>query len=274
MESIEHPLGAEHLAGCVALSRSAHWNQNEADWRLMLEVGYGWGVSLADGGLIASTLVLPYGGEFAWISMVLVHPQHRRRGHASRLLRTAIADLEARSLTPILDATPAGRAVYSREGFGDRWGFRRFFRAQKRPGPLPERRARALRDSDWPWILELDREAFGASREPVLRDLQRRLPQAALVLDGVGFVFGRDGREAAQLGPLVCRHADGAGALLSQALAALDAALYIDVVRPEALGLEKSGFEFQRPFTRMVRAERPVPGKRALTFLVAGPELG
>src|SRR5947199_394367 len=74
--STEHPLGAEHVAGCLELSKAANWNQNEADWRLMLAIGYGWGISLADGTLIASTLVLPY-GAFAWISMVLVLPEHR-----------------------------------------------------------------------------------------------------------------------------------------------------------------------------------------------------
>ena len=39
MASTEHPLGPEHIAGCFALSRSANWNQNEADWRVMLEIG-------------------------------------------------------------------------------------------------------------------------------------------------------------------------------------------------------------------------------------------
>ena len=59
MESTEHPLAPQHLGGCLALSKSANWNQNEADWRLMLQTGRGWGLSLADGTLVASTLVLP-----------------------------------------------------------------------------------------------------------------------------------------------------------------------------------------------------------------------
>ena len=106
------PLGPGDLAGCLALSRSSNWNQNAADWRLMLDIGHGWGITAPDGTLVASTLVLPYGADFAWISMVLVLPQHRRQGHASRLLRAAIGELRERGLTPVLDATPAGRAVY------------------------------------------------------------------------------------------------------------------------------------------------------------------
>ena len=275
MESTEHPLGAQHLAGCMALSAAAAWNQNEPDWLLMLEIGHGWGISLADGTLAASTLVLPYRG-FAWVSMVLVHPAHRRKGYATQLLRTAISDLESLDLTPILDATPAGQTVYRQEGFSDRWTFKRFFLHSGPTRRDVEGTVRQLEPSDWDDILDLDREAFGASRERLLRALHRRLPQAALVVEGQGFVFGRDGREARQIGPLVARDVAAARALLAHALAAVEPPLYIDLAGHAPLQplLEARGFAFQRPFTRMVRGAVPAPGKRELTFLVAGPELG
>lgn len=275
-----HELRARHVAGCLALSKSAHWNQNEADWRLMLDMGRGWGIVLADGTLAASTLVLPY-GDFAWISMVLVLPGQRRKGHATRLLRTALDDLADRGLTPILDATPAGRAVYVQEGFQDTWGFWRF--ELRRVVSLPGQRegVRPLQDADWPRVLELDARAFGASRERLLRALAARLPQAALVCDrgaGLqGFLLGRDGREACQLGPLVARDAGTARALLAVALVAVRAPLYLDLVdREPGLGawLESLGFAFQRPFTRMVHGAGAAPGKAGLVYCPAGPELG
>jgi GNAT superfamily N-acetyltransferase len=104
----EHPLGPQDLPGCLELSIAAHWNQNAADWRLMLEIGRGYGLSLADGTLAASTVTLPYGAAFAWVSMVLVAPEHRRRGYATRLLRRALEDLSAERRAAVLDATPAG----------------------------------------------------------------------------------------------------------------------------------------------------------------------
>lgn len=277
MESTEHRLGAEHLAGCLALSKSASWNQNEADWRLMLSIGHGWGISLADGTLAASTLVLPYGGRFAWVSMVLVLPEQRRQGYASRLLRVAIEDLQKRGLVPILDATPAGREVYQHEGFQDRWTFSRL--ATKSISPPPTGNAvRALRDDDWLWILELDRTAFGASREALLRALARRLPEAALVSEEKkGFVLGRDGREARQIGPVVALDEHTAMVLLSHALRAVEPPAYVDVVGHAPVlreWLESRGFWFQRPFTRMVRGPEPVPGNERLVYCVAGPELG
>jgi GNAT superfamily N-acetyltransferase len=274
MESIEHALGEADLPGCLSLSKAANWNQNEADWRLMLEVGRGWGISV-ESTLAASTLVLPYGGDFAWVSMVLVLPEHRRKGFASRLLRTAMADLEQRHLTPVLDATPAGRTVYTQEGFSDRWRFKRFYLKERKTARV-DGKARPVRDADWKMMLELDREAFGASREKVLRDLHRRLPQSALIVDGKGFVLGRDGREARQIGPLVATDADAARALLAHALAVVEPPLYVDLTDHAGFEglMDELGFRVQRPFTRMVRGSRSAPGKQALNYLVAGPELG
>jgi GNAT superfamily N-acetyltransferase len=268
--STEHPLGAAHLGGCLALSRAANWNQNEADWRLMLELGHGWGFSL-QGELIASTLVLPF-GTFAWISMVLVLSSHRRKGYATRLLRVALEDLTKRGLTPVLDATPEGREVYRLEGFRDTWGFKRYVLEKGVRTVFPEKGSDPVLDG----ILELDRVAFGASRERVLRDLARRLPQAAFVSDK-GYVLGREGREAIQLGPLVARDEDTAIALLSQALRVVAPPLYVDAVdhAPRLQRwLEQRGFTVQRPFTRMAHRAERAPGNEKLVYLVAGPELG
>ena len=283
MGSSEHALGEAQLAGCLALSQAAHWNQNAVDWRLMLDIGRGWGITLEDGTLAASTVVLPYGG-FAWISMVLVLPQHRRRGYASQLLRRALAELKDLALTPILDATPAGREVYVQAGFRDTWGFRRLQLLAAGAAPEPPAGVRPLRASDWEALLALDATAFGAGRERLLRALAARLPQAALVAEDngalAGFLLGRDGREASQLGPLVARSSDAARALLAAALAAVRAPLILDVVDREpgiTAWLGSLGFAFQRPFTRMVKTVRAAaasPGEAGLVFCPAGPELG
>ena len=275
--STEHPLGPEHLGGCLALSRAANWNQNEADWRLMLTFGHGWGITVA-GTLAASTLVLPF-ERFAWISMVLVLPEHRRKGYATRLLRVAIPDLEKRGLTPVLDATPAGREVYRLEGFRDTWGFKRYAFREKGSGTFFRVATRSLRKKGpdpFSGVLELDRKAFGASREAVLRDLARRLPQAALFQES-GFLLGREGREALQLGPLVARDEATAIELLERGLSAVEPPLYVDLVdhAPRLRQwLEAMGFVVQRPFTRMVRGAAAAPGDEKLVYLVAGPELG
>jgi len=122
----------------------------------------------------------------------------------------------------------------------------------------------------------LDREAFGADRSRLLRALQQRLPQAARAQPN-GFVLGRDGRGARQIGPLVARDEETAMELLRSALAAVPAPLYVDVVdhAPKLQQwLQTHGFAFQRPFTRMVHGGERAPGNEKLVYLVAGPELG
>jgi len=332
-EPVLHPLGTAYLAGLVALSRSASWNQTGDDWRYMLSAGRGWGLSAPDGTVLASTLVLPYGpaparraefdarpgAGFAWVSMVLVLPAHRRLGYASRLLRVAIDWLDARGLDALLDATPAGHDVYLQQGFVDTWGFARYQRAAGpaasavdsaapsaatagTPAAAPTSAAiRPLHADDWPTILALDAPAFGGCREALLRSLAVRLPAAARVACSgervTGFVFGRPGREATQIGPLVANDRPTAIALLEAALAGVSSAVYVDAPEchaPWRAALQAMGFGLQRPFTRMIRPARarrgagspvdparvdpprldPAPGDPRTLMLVAGPELG
>ena len=281
----EHELDEQHLAGALVLSRAANWNQNEADWRMMLRLGRGFGLSAADGSLVASIVVLPYGDEFAWMSMVLVAPEFRRLGYAARMLRRALACLQSRGLAAVLDATPAGHEVYAQEGLRDTWSFQRYSLSETRPmsgwQDVSGLKLRQLADGDWPQILAMDLPAFGANRESLLRALAARLPEAALVAQRgektCGYLLGRDGREARQLGPLVAADLPAAQALLSHALERVPAPLYIDIVdrhtslRSWAL---MQGFSVQRPFTRMVHGAERAPGNNESVMLVAGPELG
>ena len=278
----EHLLGPGHLAGCLALSQAANWNQNAADWQLMLEFGRGYGLSLGDGTLAATTITLPYGDRFAWVAMVLVLPEHRRKGYATQLLKRALADLAKVGRAAVLDATPAGHDVYAAEGFRDTWGFKRYsLPASKPAADLETPGVRAIEPRDWVQIAALDADAFGADRMSVLKNLAMRLPQAALVCERgglvAGFVLGREGREACQLGPLVARDAETAHALLAAGLAKVGAPVYLDLVDRDAAPaawLQARGFAFQRPFTRMVHGTERAPGNALLVYCPAGPELG
>lgn len=297
-------LAPSMMDGLMGLSTSAHWNQVEADWHAMLELGRGWGVLEAEGGaakggaeaLAASTLVLPFEQRFAWVSMVLVLPSFRGRGLANRLLVQALADLDAAGLAAVLDATPVGRPVYLKHGFVDGWGLTRLRRPATLPLPAMDAAqaqspasVRRLRAEDWPAISALDAPAFGASRLALLQRLAARLPALAWVLDdgGVrGFLLGREGRTAVQLGPLVADEPGHALALLEAAFKAPRLAadrgaqlpsLIVDLPdgQPQVQAwLQAMGFIAERPFTRMVRGAAVVPGDPSRMVLVAGQELG
>lgn len=284
------PLRADDLAGALALSASAHWNQCEADWRMLLTLGRGWGIHALDNQgrrcLAASIIVLPHGDRVAWVSMVLVLPEFQRRGFAAQLLRHALSALTSKGMLGLLDATPAGHAVYLQEGLRDTWGFARYRREGSVDGSAQIDRpacsaTRPLYEADWPAIAALDAPAFGADRIGLLRSLALRLPQAARVLEQGGrlrgFVLGRDGREASQIGPLVAADLAVANALLADALRELPGPVYVDLLdsrRALLPWLQQQGFVFQRPFTRMVHGALDAPGDAAQVVLAAGPELG
>ena len=110
-------LGPDDALAGLELSTEAHWNQNEADWRFFLSNGTVFGVRDNDDHLIATAALLPYTAGNAWISMVLVTASWRRRGLATKLIDACLDAATKRGLTPWLDATPAGAAVYGPLGF-------------------------------------------------------------------------------------------------------------------------------------------------------------
>src|SRR5258707_8822640 len=120
MGAIDHlaivTLGADDAREGLLLSTEAHWNQNEADWRFFLTRGTVFGIRDGDH-LIATAALLPYTSGNAWISMVLVTENWRRRGLATRLLDACLDAARQQRLTTWLDATPAGATVYGPLGF-------------------------------------------------------------------------------------------------------------------------------------------------------------
>jgi hypothetical protein len=246
--------------------------------------------------------------------MVLVTGEYRRRGLATQLLRLAMADLAAARLVPVLDATPDGHAVYRGLGFEDCWGFTRLIRRERRPAPLaalaseasgqrgdsivraPDTRpqpgssaraapagvtVRAITDADWPALTAYDAAAFGAERGAVLAGLRGRLPAAELIASRngriAGFLLGRDGGLASQIGPLIADDDTVACALAARALDGLDGPVFVDLADAKTelrSFLDGCGFAVARPFTRMAYRSSARFDDAARTFAVAGPEFG
>ena len=118
-------LGHADIADALLLSDEARWNQTAADWAVFINHGEVFGVR-AGGRLVATAAILPYGGGFGWVSMVLVTADWRRRGLASRLMGRCIAALRTRGCAALLDATPEGALVYGQLGFRSQCGMARW----------------------------------------------------------------------------------------------------------------------------------------------------
>lgn len=278
-------LGPADLAQAVALSAAVGWNQVEADWRLFLDLGHAIGVDDASGRLAATAATLSAGPDLAWISMVIVREDHRRRGIATSLLRRCADKITATGRVPGLDATPAGREVYVRLGFEDGWTLARWRKPEATPIAPSQAsaglRVRPIEQCDLAAVERLDAPAFGTDRGPLLARLLERSSAFAAVAEGesgpCGFVLGRDGRTGTHLGPLVAESEEVARELGRHALERITTAVTIDAA-DAAVGfthwLAASGFTRERPFTRMYRGRSEPLGQPDRVVAIAGPELG
>jgi hypothetical protein len=276
-------LSPAHAEDGFRLSAEAGWNQTAADWRLMLESGEAIGQFTPDGQLVASAVILPYGGRLAWIGMVLTTGGFRRRGLATTNLRWAIRRCEELKLIAGLDATPAGREVYRPLGFADVFGLTRFkAEAPSATAPAPDDvRLRPMRADDLDRIARAEADALGAERRHLVAYSWQAAPEGAWLAEGAtgleGFVLCRPGRLARHIGPLCAGRVETAKALLARALENRREPASIDVPddqRAFAAWLGECGFAPVRPFTRMLKDARPVPGDARRIFAIAGPELG
>ena len=278
------PLTAADLPDAEALVREAGWNQVAADWEIFRALGTVY-VARAGGRVVATAATLPY-GEFAWISMVLVAGEQRRRGLGTRLLKLCMAALNESGHIAVLDATPEGRPLYRALGFEDAWGFHRLARRQAQPmskvPPRPDGTTiRPIADADWTALCAYDALAFGADRSALLQRLRGRLPAAELVAQRgdriAGFMLGRNGRSAAQIGPLIAEDDAVARALLGRAIPAIESPIYLDLADAKTAiraWLAECGFSAQRPLTRMLYRRATSFDDTSRTFAVIGPEFG
>ena len=274
----------------LALSIEAGWNQTVADWHLLIDcAGVDSNISVwQDEHPIASALAVNYGGRFAWICMVLVTAVWRGQGIATYLLRTLINNLIKQGVIAGLDATPAGRVVYQPLGFEEVYSVSRL-QAYCKPilnntMQIEGLVIRPLEEVDMAALSHWDAEIFGAKRCKILQTLQQRLSHCAHIAHNgkgeiMGYILGRDGRTATQLGPLVALDDYIARSLLVAALKELDSTETVLIDIPDKqqnwlVFLQQLGFDKQRGFSRMLLKRQQPLDKPGNVFALTGPEFG
>ncbi|HEY0380224.1 MAG TPA: GNAT family N-acetyltransferase [Pyrinomonadaceae bacterium] len=270
------------LAGAMRLKELARWNQTEGDWLRLLKLEpRGCFCASLDGRLVGTTTTTTYAGGLAWVGMVLVDPGCRRRGVATRLMRTALDYLEKRVAAVKLDATTDGRPVYERFGFRvessvERWtGTARVFDARAAM-------CETFEPSTPGELLALDREAFGADRSKLIEALLADACVAPMVAAAEGrlsgYALARRGSSAAYVGPLVASDARQAATLFDGLLGQLAGQrIYVDLNTNFERGAEvlaDRGFVKQRDLVRMAYGAPSSAASSAAVFAIAGPELG
>lgn len=257
------------VAGGMALTEAAGWNQTERDWRLFLERNPQGSCCAEgeDGRVMGTAATLDY-GPFAWVSMVLVEAGQRGKGLGSALFARALELVEEVGCVR-LDATPLGEPVYRKLGFVDEYELARWERA---PGMEVQTGAEVRAMEDVGEVAALDAAVFGADRRWLLEWLREGAPHLALRC-GDGFLLGREGRRFTHLGPLACTGEAEVRALLMAGVAATQRTVVVDAPAGWSGVLEALGFRRQRPLLRMRRggAAPALDGRMAA---IAGPELG
>lgn len=263
----------------------AGWNQTLGDWQRMLaHEPEGCFLAEWNGAPAGTATTTVYGQELAWIGMVLVHPDYRRRGVGKGLLERCIEYLRGRGVRCIkLDATPLGQKVYDRLGFKNEWTLSRWVHTSLHPGfAVSDPRIRSWRVEDCRLIDRLDTAAFGVSRQRLLQALAQQ-NRHALVLESeprrvAAYGLRRSGAQALYLGPVVATSATTGLRLVEALLARTDGeTIFWDIPDPNAAAVawaSRQGFSRQRSLTRMYLGRNSAPGDPRKQFALAGPEKG
>jgi ribosomal protein S18 acetylase RimI-like enzyme len=265
--------------------RMAGWNQTLTDWHRFLAMEPD-GCFLAewDGTPVGTATTIAYGSDLAWIGMVLVHPDYRRRGIGKALLERCLAYLQEKSVSCIkLDATPLGKAVYDNLGFRDEWTLTRWENPnvdcnmhQELPG------CRCIQPTDLEAIERIDSAAFGASRLKILKALIAQSSHEVVFenrsgqIDGYGLV--RPGSRAFYLGPVAAVSIEAALQVVESLLAhCAGHPVFWDIPDHNEVIIvwaKQHGFSAQRQLIRMHLGDNRMPGLPSRQIALTGPETG
>ena len=288
-------LQEDDLAFADELRAIAGWNQTLRDWRRFLALAPdGCFLAELDGRPVGTATTTRHAaaphsfGDVAWIGMVLVHPDARRRGVGRALLLHALEHLRRTGVRwARLDATPDGEKVYRTLGFRADWPLARWERpgamacgplstkheARQEPEGTTKHTKHTKEDGsdlcglrgDIPGftarqLASLDSAAFGADRSTQFGHLLRDSRAAFSLSDSPdeavrAYGLLRDGVRAAYLGPIVARiPADGVQLVHRLLDAAPGERVFWDIPEPNESArrcAENLGFTRQRPLLRM-----------------------
>ena len=254
----------------MSLKDQAGWNQTPDDIRRLIEYEpEGCFMAEADGVAVGTVSTTSYGTRLAWIGMMLVLPEYRRRGIARQLMQVSVDYLRGRGVTCIkLDASPLGQPLYEQLGFHAEWGFQRWERGVGNVARFtPEGRLS-------PELLKLDEEAFGVDRSSWLTSVG-----AGCRVFTTESAYGmlRLGSVATYLGPIVARNEAVVEPLVVEMLSTLAGRVFWDIPTGNTVSeqlAERLGFQPVRQLLRMWSGEGNIAGRPNLQFALLDPTTG
>jgi GNAT superfamily N-acetyltransferase len=266
----------------MQVKAEAGWNQTRRDWQRFLALR-------PDGCFVATWQDRPVGTvttcvfqAVAWVGMMLVRSEYRRRGIGRALMTRAIQSLEGTSATSIrLDATPMGRPLYKTLGFEDQYELIRFGGQPMPTSQAPTGRVEPMDSSELGMVRQLDGSAIGVDRQALVEALAGEYPADAKVYRDAGnlqgYLFSRSGTQATQIGPCIARSQPSGQALLADAFTRFSGQeVFVDVPAGHhgaVAAVQSAGLRPRRSLMRMCRG----PDRREhlpRLWASSGPEKG
>jgi ribosomal protein S18 acetylase RimI-like enzyme len=262
------------------LKDQSGWNQTQADWRRLLNME-------PPGSFVAEWNSQPVGtvatcifDSVAWIAMVLVDAAFRGRGVARAMLQEAMTYLKHQNVRTVrLDSTALGQPIYEQMGFIGQYTLTRFegtARASAEPCPQVETAAPTDHDA----LCQFDQQTTGADRRKLLRQLFSENPNELQVVrsqSGIaGFLTGRPGTRAFQIGPCLAKPEAGEALFLDVAARHAGQFVFIDIPDDNPPAVSHAlhlGLAPSRKFLRMSWGE-PIRERINELWASSGPEKG
>ena len=267
----------------MKMKNHVKWNQVPADWNRFIDLDpEGCFIAELDGVPVGTGTTTTYGDKVAWIGMIIVDENYRRHGLGRSIMLACIDYCKRKHIeVPKLDATPLGNKLYLTLGFVEEF---LMDRREGRGGSFEcAKSVRKFETNDLADVVKFDAVNFGVPRPHIIERFAGEYPEIGFVsrdragrIDG--FLLGRKGLNAWQIGPWVADNARSAEDLFKAALNFLgDQPVFFDIVAVNKAILPlvcKYGFKHQRPFVRMYLGQNRYPGLLENIYAISGVEKG
>lgn len=273
------PAGLSDADACQRLSSAVGWPHRREDWEFALSLGQGFTLAIEDA-VVGVGLWWGFGESHATLGTIIVSPDQQGKGIGKLLTEHLIAATEDRTLGLI--ATPQGEPLYAR------YGFIAIDEVRQHQGDWPELAApvlaaeevmRPVTAADLPLLAQLDGEATGLPRAPVLEALLARGHAILIERDGApaGFGFLRRHGRGWLIGPVAAID-DAAACNLIAALLAARRGDFVRIDVPARSGLGAWLSELGLPLVAfgvvMARGAAPVAPGPAHRFALVNQAMG
>ncbi|MEV5606728.1 GNAT family N-acetyltransferase [Streptomyces sp. NPDC052225] len=183
-------LGPSDVPACLALATDRGWPAEEARWRLLLEVGEGYGWVAPGGALVGAVVLTRFGTRAGVVGLMLVRADHGGRG-IGRALMEHLLDAAREVESVFLYATDAGRPLYEKLGFAATHEVATHLGVFEPSGPAgAPPRTELLAPADARLLYGPDAAALGLDRGRLLRRLPKFAQEVRVLREPDGRVTG------------------------------------------------------------------------------------